>query len=189
MNPRRLARRVAAVCIGLAACGQQAEPATQQPAEAAQPPQPTEPAAEATEPTPNDADSLRSAASRLQRIEIADEDSHEILFAATPEVVAAVRESLIANTEDPGTPMGSPQWPVAVLLHVEGRDEPFIAFPIGPVSLRLNSKEPWSAMIANEQGEVDGRSTAVDVDDALFEAIGGAMGPSAEHKEYSRPPR
>lgn len=107
----------------------------------------------------------------MVRIVVADVESRDTIAEVPPSVVDAVNAALVEPPTD-GLQMTSPKWPVVVLLYTEGDETPFVGHPIGDDTLRLNAVEPWSAMIANDDGVIDGRATQAALGEALFDFIG-----------------
>jgi hypothetical protein len=145
-----------------------------------------EPEAADPEQTRNSGAALVAAAERITHLELSDGEQTILRFddAVRDELVASLREE-----QDNGLSATSPPWPgYWVLVHVEGRAEPFVASIVAGGALRLNARDPLALEIATPEGAPDFENISdVGYSELLFDAAAMKLGPP-ESKEYRLPP-
>lgn len=134
----------------------------------------------------NSGEALLASVDAITHLELSDGQRVVLRFddAVRDELVESLREAEIVDS----LAMTPSPWPEArVLIHVEGRDAPFVASILAGGQLRLNAREPWGNRIADEEGAPDFEKVRdLGYSEALWDAAAAELGPG-ESIEHRRP--
>lgn len=136
----------------------------------------------------NSGAALIALADRITHVELRFGDETILRFddAVRDQIVETLREAKLADSLSATSPPWPDYW---VILHVEGRDEPFVASIISMGGLRINARDPYSLMIADDEGLPDFENIEdVGYSDLLYDAVAERVGPP-QGKEYQKAPR
>ncbi|MFO7565698.1 MAG: hypothetical protein R6X02_23855 [Enhygromyxa sp.] len=127
----------------------------------------------------NSATRVHRLRERIVRVEVAHEDTHRHLFDLSDAGVKAMREVPDwppLQLRKTSRPAGSKDWPVVLLIYIEGQELPFLGHPLDGELYFAEDDEPWHFYVYTEKGRFR-EIYPMPFGDEVYLALEGELGP------------
>ncbi len=138
----------------------------------------------------NSGEALVAHADRITHLELSDGERALMRFddAVRDELVDSLRDEIVSE----GLSASAPPWPgYFVLVYIEGHDAPIITSLRAVGGLRVNARDPYSLLIADDEGVPDFENIKdVGYSELLYDAVSERLGhPRSKEYQAAPPPR